>query len=81
MIRGGGISEVVFRRYSWGRNWKHIFEKTRVGFGRKELSLSLSCTELCALSSGHCPRGLGFQGGSSGLDFCVFVGAVLAGPN
>ena len=37
-------------------------EKTRVGFGRTELSLRLSCTECCALSSGHGPRDLGFQG-------------------
>ena len=48
-----------------GQNWDRIFEKTRVGFGRTELSLRLSCTEFCALSSGHGPRDLGFQGGSS----------------
>ena len=55
-----------------GRNWKRIFEKTRVGFGRTELSLRLSCTEFCALSSGHGPRGEGFYEGSSGADFCIF---------
>ena len=57
-----------------GQNWKRIFEKTRVGFGRTELSLRLSCTEFCALSSGHGPRGLGFQGGEEGVDFHVFRG-------
>ena len=57
-----------------GENWDRIFEKTRVGFGRTELSLRLSCTELCALSSGHGPRGKGFQGGPSGVDFHVFQG-------
>ena len=49
-----------------------FLKKTRVGFGRTELSLRLSCTEFCALSSGHGPRGLGFQGGSSTVDFYVF---------
>ena len=53
---------------------KSIFEKTRVGFGSPELSLRLSCTECCALSSGHGPRGLGLQGGSLGVDFCIFLG-------
>ena len=57
-----------------GQNWKRIFEKTRVGFGRTELSLRLSCTEFCALSSGHGPRGEGFYGGSSRVDFHVFQG-------
>ena len=52
-----------------GQNWKRIFEKTRVGFGRTQHSLRLSCTELCALSSGHGPRGLGFEGGGESLDF------------
>ena len=51
-----------------------FFEKTRVGFGRTELSLRLFCTELCALSSGHGPRVLGFQGVSSGVDFHDFQG-------
>ena len=55
-----------------GQNWKRIFEKNRLGFGRTELSLRLSCTEFCALSSGHGPRGEGFYGGSSGADFCIF---------
>ena len=55
-----------------GQIWKRIFEKTRVGFGRTELSIRLICTEFCALSSGHGPRVLGFQGGSSRVDFHVF---------
>ena len=68
-----------FGRYWGGQNRKRIFEKTRVGFGRTELSLRLSCTEFCALSSGHGPRGEGFYGGSSGADFCIFCWAVLEG--
>ena len=57
-----------------GQNWDRIFKKTRVGFGRTELLLRLSCTEFCALSSGHGPRREGFQGGSSKVDFHVFWG-------
>ena len=57
-----------------GQNWKRIFEKTRVGFGRTELSLRLSCTEFCALSSGHGPRGRGFEGFCKTLDFHDFLG-------
>ena len=53
---------------------KSIFAKTRVGFGRTELSLRLSYTEFCALSSGHGPRGLGFEGGGETLDFHLFFG-------
>ena len=34
----------------------------------------LSCTELCALSSGHGPRGQGFEGGGEPLDFHDFWG-------
>ena len=44
-------------------------EKTRVGFGRTELSLRLSCTEFCAPSSGHGPRGRSFEAGGETLDF------------
>ena len=47
-----------------GQNCKRIFEKTGVGVGRPELSLRAIGTTFCALSSGHGPRGLGFQGGS-----------------
>ena len=43
--------------------------KNRVGFGRAELSLRLPGIFFCALSSGHGPRVLGFQGGSSWVDF------------
>ena len=50
---------------------------TRVGFGRMEVSLRLSCTEFCALSSGHGPRGRGFEGFSKTLDFHDFWGLKL----
>ena len=50
-------------------NWKSIFEKTRVGFGSPELSLRLSCTECSALSSGHGPRGQGFEVAWKTLNF------------
>ena len=62
-----------------GQIWKLIFEKTRVGFGRAELSLRLSCTEFCALSSGHGPRGRGFEAGGETLDFHDFFGKVKNG--
>ena len=62
-----------------GQNRKRIFEKTRVGFGRTELSLRLSCTEFCAPSSGHGPRGEGFYGGSSRVEFFIFLGGTGAG--
>ncbi len=55
-----------------------IFGKTRLGFGSPELSLRLSCTESCALSSGHGPRGLGFYGGRQGGIF-VFLGVLGGG--
>ena len=41
----------------------------------------LSCTECCALSSGHGPRGEGFYGGSSGVEFCFFVGRYWGGQS
>ena len=50
---------------------------TRVGFGRTEVSLRLSCTELCALSSGHGPRGRGFEGCSKTLDLHDFGGSSI----
>ena len=56
---------------------KSIFEETRVGFGSPELSLRLSCTEFCALSSGHGPRGLGFYGGPSGVNVCIIGGSKI----
>ena len=67
--------------YWGGQNWNRIFEKTRVGFGRTELSLRLSCTEFCALSSGHGPRGQGFEGFSITLDFHDFFGGSKMGKN
>ena len=70
---GGSVFWGGFGRYWGGQNWDRIFEKTRVGFGRTELSSMLSCTEFCALSSGHGPRDLGFQGGSLRWIFYVFV--------
>ena len=70
----------VLGRYCGGQNWKRIFEKTGVGFGRTELSLRAIGTTFGALLFGHGPKGgLGFQGGSSGVDFNVILGAVLGG--
>ena len=54
---------------------------TRVGFGRMEVSLRLSCTEFCALSSGHGPRGRGFEGFSKTLDFHDLWGVENAKTN
>ena len=70
---GGGFWKAVLGE-SKVTSTESIFEKNRVGFGRTELSLRLSCTEFSALSSGHGPRNLGFQGGSSMWDFYVFFG-------
>ena len=56
-----------------GQNWDRILMITRVGFGRTELSLRLSCTEFCALSSGHGPRNPWFEGGGETLDFHDFL--------
>ena len=71
MVRGA----FLFGRYWGGQKWqklKSILMITRVGFGRTELSLMLSCTEFCALSSGHGPRGRGFEGFCKTLDFHDF---------
>ena len=68
-----------FGRYWGGQNRKRIFEKTRVGFGRTELSLRLSCTEFRALSSGHGPRNPWFEGGGETLDFHDLFGGVKNG--
>ena len=46
----------------FGKKWKRKNEKTMVGFGRTEKSLSLSCTEFRALSNGHGFRGPCFNG-------------------
>ena len=56
-----------------------FLKKTRVRFGRTELSLRLSCTEFCALSSGHGPRGRGFEAGGETLGFHDFFGGVKNG--
>ena len=58
-----------FRAILVGQNWKRIFEKTGVGFGRTELSLRAIGTTVHPLSFGHDPSGLGFQGGEDGVDF------------
>ena len=76
---GGWVFWGGFGRYWGGQNWDRIFEKTRVGFGRTELSLRLSCTEFCALSFGHGPRGRGFEGVWKGVDFHVFGGRYWGG--
>ena len=68
----GSPAWVGFGR-NWGRNWESIFEKTRVGFGRTEVSVPLDGIVVCTLSSGHGPRGRGFEGISKGVDFHVFV--------
>ena len=58
-----------------GVKFGNVFlKKTRVGFARTELSIRLSCTEFCALSSGHGPRGRGFEGFCKTLDFHDFRG-------
>ena len=60
---------------------KSILIKTRVGFGRIGVSLMLSYTEFCALSSGHGPRGQGFEGFCKTLDFDDFFGGSKIGKN
>ena len=46
--------------------------KTRVGFGRTEVSVRLDGKVVCVISSGHGPRNPCFQGGSKSLDFHDF---------
>ena len=57
---------MVIRNHGYGRNlvqkMKRKNEKTMVGFGRTEKSLSLSCTEFRALSHGHGFRDPCFNG-------------------
>ncbi len=58
-----------------GGNWKRICENKKwVGFSRKELSLRDIGTTFSALSSGHGPRGLTFQGGEEGWIMRVILG-------
>ena len=52
-------------------------KKTRVGFGRTEVSARLDGIVFCALSFGHGLRGRCFEGVSKLVDFHVFLGAVL----
>ena len=52
-------------------------EKTMVGFGRTEKSLSLSCTEFRALSHGHGFRGPCFNGVRKSWVFHDFGTVVL----
>ena len=56
---------------------KVFLKKNRVGFGSPELSLRLSCTEFCALSSGHGPRGKGFKGREERGEFCILGGSKI----
>ena len=76
---GGGFVGVVMGGAGGVKIGSAFLKKTGVGFGRTELSLRAIGTTFCALSSGHGPRGLGFQGGEEGVDFCIFGGAVLGG--
>ena len=69
-----GFFECFLGGIRGGRNWKRIFEKTRVGFGRTEVSVRLDGIVFCALSFGHGPRGRGFEGVWKRVDFHVFVG-------
>ena len=48
-----------------------------MGFGRTELSLTVSSTEFCALSSRHGPRGRGCEGEGETLDFHDFWGSKI----
>ena len=46
-----------------------MFEKNRSGFGRTEVPVLLDGIVVCALSSGHGPRGQCFEGFSKILNF------------
>ena len=52
------------------RNFK--VNKTRVGFGRTDLSFGAIGTTFCALSHGHGFKGPCFQGGFKSSDFHIF---------
>ena len=70
---------IFFGRY-WGVKIGTVFlKKTGVGFGRTELSLRAIGTTFRALSSGHGPRGRGFEGGGETLDFQDLFGEVKNG--
>ena len=71
---GGGFFGDGFGRYWECQNGKRIFEKSRVGFGRTELSLRAIGTTFCALSSGR-SQGSGFSRGFvKGCFLCFFRG-------
>ena len=63
-----------FGRYLGGQNWDRIFEKTRVGFGRTELSLRLSWTEFCTLIIWAWSQGRRFLWGVVQGGFSCFSG-------
>ena len=72
----GGIILLDFGKHD--ENWKRIpNKKTRVGFGRTEVSVRLGCIFVCALSFGHGPRNPGFQGFCKRLDFHAFLHGIL----
>ena len=55
------------------QNWKLQNAKTRVGFGRTEVSVRLDCIIVCALLFGYGLRNPGFQGFCARLDFHAFL--------
>ena len=64
-LSGGDLYKAFRPLFRWSqirKKSKLQTEKTMVGFGRTELSLSLSCTEFRALSHGHGFRGPCFNG-------------------
>ena len=64
-LSGGDFYMALRPFFRWSqirKKSKRKNEKTMVGFGRTEKSLSLSCTEFRALSHGHGFRGPCFQG-------------------
>ena len=74
-LSGGDLYKAFRPFFRWSqirKKSKLQTEKTMVGFGRTELSLSLSCTEFRALSHGHGFRGPCFQGVRKSWVFHVF---------
>ena len=67
----------VFPMVANSEKSKRKNEKTMVGFGRTEKSLSLSCTEFRALSHGHGFRGPCFNGVRKSLVFHDFLTVFL----
>ena len=82
LFKTRNVGFLVFSQSSWiVPYWKRIFAKTRVGFGRTELSLSGIGTFVRALSFGYGPRGQGFEGEGESLDFHDFFGVSKMGKN